>query len=196
MYHTIYETINTTNGKKYIGKHSTDNIDDLYLGSGILIKQAISKYGRDVFTKNILFVFDNEEDMNIKERELVTESVVNNMMYYNLAPGGEGGDVIKFDEHKRAMKSQKLSDKLKGRKKSQSHKDNISKYHADVSGKNNPNYGKKHSEATLEKIRNRAQNRSPIQCIHCKKITSPPNHYRWHGLSCKLLTKDKLGIRT
>ena len=40
----IYKTTNTKNGKIYIGKSSIDN--PLYLGSGIILNQAIKKYGR------------------------------------------------------------------------------------------------------------------------------------------------------
>lgn len=41
------------------------------MGSGVLIKKAISKYGLNAFTKEILFDFDNFNDMNAKEMELV-----------------------------------------------------------------------------------------------------------------------------
>ena len=43
--HYNYITTNKINGKRYVGMHSTDNIDDKYLGSGQLLIKAINKYG-------------------------------------------------------------------------------------------------------------------------------------------------------
>jgi group I intron endonuclease len=87
MFYTIYKITNQINGKYYIGKHQTKNLDDGYMGSGKLLKQAIAKYGIENFKKEILHIFDNEADMNAKEKELVVvcEST------YNLNEGGRGG---------------------------------------------------------------------------------------------------------
>ena len=61
------------------------------MGSGKILKQAIEKYGLENFQKEILFQFDNENEMNAKEAELVTEEFVKEYTNYNLCPGGKGG---------------------------------------------------------------------------------------------------------
>lgn len=91
MYYTIYKTTNLANGKIYIGKHQTTDLNDGYLGSGKLLKRAIEKYGVNNFKKEILFVFDNESDMNAKETELVTSDYLLDENTYNLCVGGQGG---------------------------------------------------------------------------------------------------------
>lgn len=90
MRFTIYQTTNKINGKIYIGKHQTENPDDSYLGSGIALKNAIKKYGIENFKKDILFDFDTEKEMNIKEKELLTEEFVKRKDNYNKGVGGEG----------------------------------------------------------------------------------------------------------
>lgn len=94
MFYTIYETTNNITGKKYIGKHVTEDVNDSYLGSGKILKLAIKKHGIDNFTKTVLVVCDSEEDMNNKEREIVNIDVVNNPEYYNSAIGGNGGCIV------------------------------------------------------------------------------------------------------
>lgn len=87
MFFIIYKTTNKINGKYYVGKHQTTDLNDSYMGSGKLIKKAIKKYGAENFTKEILHVFETEEEMNAKEKELVTVSEET----YNLCEGGKGG---------------------------------------------------------------------------------------------------------
>ena len=87
MFYTVYKITDTINGKYYIGKHQTKNLDDGYMGSGKLIRHAINKHGRENFKKEILFIFDTEEQMNAKEAEIVVVSEET----YNLCDGGKGG---------------------------------------------------------------------------------------------------------
>jgi group I intron endonuclease len=91
MFYVIYKITNLVNGKFYIGKHKTSNINDSYMGSGKLLQRAIAKYGADNFVKEILHIFNCDDDMNNKERELVTEEFCLRDDTYNLCIGGNGG---------------------------------------------------------------------------------------------------------
>ena len=53
-YHFTYQTKCLINNKTYIGVHSTKNLKDSYIGSGIALKKAIAKHGRKNFVCTIL----------------------------------------------------------------------------------------------------------------------------------------------
>ena len=91
MKYTIYKITNKINNKVYIGKHQTDDLNDGYMGSGKILRRARSKHGLENFVKEILYVFDTEEEMNAKEKELVTEEFCLREDTYNLCVGGQGG---------------------------------------------------------------------------------------------------------
>lgn len=91
LYFTVYQTTNLINGKIYIGMHKTRNLDDDYLGSGKVLNQAIKKYGRKNFKREILFLFHTEEEMRQKEAEIVTLAFIARKDTYNLTCGGKGG---------------------------------------------------------------------------------------------------------
>ncbi len=88
MYYIIYKTTNLINGKYYVGKHQTNNLEDGYQGSGNLIRRAFKKYGIENFSTVILEVYDAEWKMNLAEKILV---VCDKEVSYNLCSGGKGG---------------------------------------------------------------------------------------------------------
>ena len=90
-YNYFYKIINNINGKFYYGIHSTDNLDDGYMGSGTRITQAYKLYGIENFTKEILKFFDNREDLANYESEIVNEELISNKNCYNVSLGGEIG---------------------------------------------------------------------------------------------------------
>jgi hypothetical protein len=108
MFYTIYKTTNRINGKFYIGKHQTKNPNDSYYGSGKKLELAIKKYGKENFTKEILFIFNNEEEMNAKEKEIITEEFVSRRDTYNVGVGGEGGPHFKGKKHSAESKAKML----------------------------------------------------------------------------------------
>lgn len=99
MKYTIYKITNIVNNKIYVGKHQTLDVNDSYYGSGNLLKKAIKKYGIEFFKKEILYIFDSEEEMNNKEKELITEDFVKRSDTYNMGVGGEGGPHFKGKKH-------------------------------------------------------------------------------------------------
>jgi len=88
MKYTIYKTTNLINGKFYIGQHITEDENDSYIGSGTYLSNAVNKYGKENFGKDILFIFDNFDDMNNKEIEIVDEEFISKDDNYNLSLGG------------------------------------------------------------------------------------------------------------
>ena len=111
-HYLIYKITNNLNGKIYIGKHKTENIDDGYMGSGNLIQRAIKKYGIENFTKEILFDVYGEDLMNFLEEAIVDEAFVSRKDTYNIAVGGKGGFSPVCSEETR----KKISEAMKGKK--------------------------------------------------------------------------------
>jgi hypothetical protein len=89
MHYTIYKITNHTNGKYYIGRHATKDVNDSYMGSGIGIKNAINKYGIENFTKEIIAETENADALWDLEKEIVNEDVVKDPMSYNMSYGGK-----------------------------------------------------------------------------------------------------------
>jgi hypothetical protein len=94
MYYTVYKITNLLNHKYYIGVHRTLDLNDLYMGSGKLIRLSITKHGLENFKKEYLAVFDNPEEMFKMESELVNEEFVKSENSYNMSTGGHGGCII------------------------------------------------------------------------------------------------------
>jgi hypothetical protein len=88
--HYLYKIENKLNGKIYIGIHSTENINDGYMGSGVLVLQAIEKYGEDNFLKTILEYCDSRETLVELEKKVVDNEFVARRDTYNLTVGGGG----------------------------------------------------------------------------------------------------------
>jgi hypothetical protein len=87
-HYTVYRVTNLLNQKIYIGVHVTKNLNDSYIGSGSALLRAIKKYGIENFKKEILFDFDNPEEMIAKEIELVDSVFVSRTDTYNIKEGG------------------------------------------------------------------------------------------------------------
>ena len=112
----IYETTNIENGKTYVGQHHCGNKydDNAYLGSGLLIKKAIKKYGRKCFERKILYKVVSQQLADFLEISTIKKRKAIGKAEYNLASGGFG--------HGRGDPSWN-----KGKKLSEEHKRKLSK---------------------------------------------------------------------
>ncbi len=103
----IYLIENNINSKKYVGFHSTDNLEDGYMGGGIALKKAYKKYKKKNFTKSILEFCELE---NWQEREQFWIQKIDTYKNgYNMTLGGEGTPGINFsDESIAKMKKTRI----------------------------------------------------------------------------------------
>ena len=173
IYYIIYKTTNIVNEFEYIGQHTTSNLNDGYLGSGLRLRHAIKQYGKESFKKEILYVFTTFNEMNQKEIDLVTEEYVKRPDTYNIVLGGNSGvgknnkgkipynkgitGVVKYSEGTK----QKMSNSAK-KPKTEEHKRNIS-------------LGKK------------GRPKATSTCPHCNKTGGHGNMLRYHYNNCKQL---------
>jgi hypothetical protein len=116
QYHIIYKTTCLTTGKWYLGMHSTDDLNDGYLGSGQLLWKSLKKYGKDNHQYEILEYLPSRKALILREEELITDEVRNQPQCLNLRNGGTGNDPGFWemtDEDKRTQASERLSVKSK-----------------------------------------------------------------------------------
>lgn len=131
MYY-IYEIKNNINGKTYIGQHKSVNVSDSYMGSGIALNKAFHKYGMNNFSKSILAISETKENINVLEKVFITSYRAEGKAEYNIADGGDGGNLFQNHRHTSEYKN----------------------YMREInSGEKNPFYNKKHSNEIKEKLR-------------------------------------------
>ena len=90
-YHYIYKTTCQITGKFYVGMHSTDVLDDGYLGSGKILGYSRKKYGDGNHKKEILEFCETRDELKRREAEVVNEDLLADPLCINLKYGGEGG---------------------------------------------------------------------------------------------------------
>lgn len=148
MFMYIYKITNLLNGKVYVGKHTCKNIANPYYGSGVAIKLAIKKYGKEKFKKDILCFCESESDLNSMEIEWISKlGAFGNG--YNMTKGGEGklGRRPTDVEIEKARKSRLLF-----YKNNPDTRVRLSKLAKLKVGAKNPFYGKKLTQEHIEKM--------------------------------------------
>ena len=90
MYYYLYKITNLINGKIYIGKHQTEDLEDGYMGSGTALKKDFEKYGIENFSKEIIEFHECDRELCLAERKVVNEDFVKRDDTYNKTIGGGG----------------------------------------------------------------------------------------------------------
>ena len=151
----VYIITNLITRQQYIGDHSTNNLNDKYLGSGRpYLQNAFREYGKENFKKEILEffptkqeAFDAQEKYIIKHNTLVPNG-------YNISPkGGHNNRGCWSEESKKkcSLTKQGSLGYYKDKHLSEEHKKHISDACKGI------NKGHKCTEETKEKIRKTLQ---------------------------------------
>jgi hypothetical protein len=213
MKHFIYKTTHC-NGKYYIGRHSTKNLNDGYLGSG---RWVTGIKDRASLTREIIDFVDNEETLLQREGELINEhfgkegcmNLNPNPIGFapnNLNPNKDGKNAkqaIINGTHINLTNNPSIKKSKEGRHQwqhgnSPNHQGKLNKKLVEE-GRHNflgPEMNKKRveegthnfvgSEANLARL---AAGTHPSQqkktCEHCGKTASVGMYKRWHGDNCK-----------
>lgn len=150
----IYCIKNLVNGKIYVGQ--SINVDGRWrqhlshlrknTHNNEHLQDAWNKYGKENFDFQIIEICDVDK-LDIRERYWIE--------YYNSMSREFG-----YNHEDGGRKNKTVSDFTKNK---------ISKNHSDVSGKNNPFYGKKHTNESIKKISNNREYSS--ENSHLAKLT-------------------------
>ena len=157
-YHFIYKTTNLLNGRYYIGMHSTDDMNDGYMGSGIYLRRSLNKHGTRNHKREILEYCKTRQELKSREEEIVNLNEIAKKECMNLRVGGSGSRYIRV-----------TSDETR-KKLSESHKGQIPWIK-----------GKTHSEETRRKLSEAGKGRK-LSVDHKQKITNW-NEQRWNTIS-------------
>lgn len=118
MYGFIYITTNNINGKKYLGmcRYSKPNWRS-YIGSGKYLKQAIKKYGKKNFNREIIKECKTLEELVKDETFFLKKyNCATNMNWYNIMSSGYATNGF-FGKKHTPESNKKRSEALKGKKR-------------------------------------------------------------------------------
>jgi hypothetical protein len=97
--------------------HSTNDLNDGYVGSGKRLWNSIRKYGKENHKIDILEFYDNRTILRSRERDIIDEELLKNPFCMNIRDGGDGGwyhiKELRYDPVWMKNKNKKISNAVK-----------------------------------------------------------------------------------
>jgi len=90
-YRYIYRIVDLTTNEYYYGQHVTRNLDDRYMGSGVILTERYKKFSKNNFLKYILYFCESNEELDNLEKQLIKLVLHKDKLCLNKAAGGHGG---------------------------------------------------------------------------------------------------------
>jgi len=190
MYYYLYKITNLINNNYYFGRRKSKVLPekDRYFGSGLGLKAAILKYGKENFKKQIIECYLTFEELLEAEKKLITIEVVQNSSCYNQSLGGPGG-VMATLETKAKMKNSLKEAWARNpqRRLELSKRDKETGLNKWWTGKNRSEEDKlAKSIAAKESVKSgKHASKQVATCPHCNYTTGIGNAKRWHFDNCK-----------
>ena len=162
--HYLYKTTCIVNNRYYIGMHSTNNLNDGYLGSGRRLTASVRKHGVNNHEKKILQFLETRELLIEAEIKAITPEMLTDVNCMNLMCGGSGGFISEEQQRHRSMCAGLKFSEIR---------------------KNNPNIDKEYREK-LSKTTKKA--------IEEGRIKTWKELYDWTGRKHSDETKNKMSV--
>jgi hypothetical protein len=83
QHHFVFVTICTVTGKEFVDFHSTDDMNDGFLGRTRLLLDSVEKHGKEVHERNIIEYAVDREDVEYKgaKYKKTARGLANNVAY-------------------------------------------------------------------------------------------------------------------
>ena len=143
----------------YYGQHHTDNLDDGYCGSGLYIRKYFKKYTKiqgESYTKEIISFYDNADELNKAEYELIGDSYKLDPMCLNIQAGGYFNEWCDESRKKASQSAKKRPKREIGSMRGKHHSEESKIKISEGSKKWHSTHQQKHSEEAKQKIREKA----------------------------------------
>lgn len=163
--HYLYKTTCLVTGRYYIGMHSTNDLEDGYMGSGRRLRASIRKHGEENHKREILEFFETRELLIEAEKTAITDDMIGDPDCMNLMGGGTGGFISEEQQRKRSMAGGKAraerfkEDEEYAKRHREMASTNFKKAHQEGKIKYDTFTGKKHSDETKKLMSEKAKER-------------------------------------